>query len=37
VASAVDKLRSRGVTEAEIRRLFEAELTRVGTTGDHRG
>ena len=28
VASAVDKLRSRGVTEAEIRRLFEAELTR---------
>src|SRR6186997_1030046 len=33
VASAVDKLRSRGVTEAEIRRLFEAELTRVGTTG----
>src|SRR3954452_22027251 len=32
VASAVDKLRSRGVTEAEIRRLFEAELTRVGTT-----
>ena len=28
VAAAVDKLRSRGVTEAEIRRLFEAELTR---------
>ena len=28
VAAAVDKLRARGVTEAEIRRLFEAELTR---------
>src|SRR5215510_10229168 len=27
VAGAVDKLRTRGVTEAEIRRLFEAELT----------
>lgn len=37
VAAAVDKLRSRGVTEAEIRRLFEAELTRVSTRGDHRG
>ena len=37
VAAAVDKLRSRGVTEAEIRRLFEAELTRVSTAGDHRG
>ena len=37
VAGAIDKLRSRGVTEAEIRRLFEAELTRVSTTGDHRG
>jgi GntR family transcriptional regulator len=38
VASAVDKLRSRGVTEAEIRRLFEAELTRVtAPKGDHRG
>ena len=37
VASAVDKLRARGVTEAEIRRLFEAELTRMTTTGDQRG
>lgn len=37
VGAAIDKLRSRGVTEAEIRRLFEAELTRVGTTGGHRG
>ena len=37
VASAVDKLRSRGVTEAEIRRLFEAELTKVTAKGDVRG
>ena len=37
VAAAVDKLRSRGVTEAEIRRLFEAELTRLTVRGDERG
>ena len=37
VAGAVDKLRSRGVSEAEIRRLFEAELTRLSVKGDHRG
>jgi GntR family transcriptional regulator len=37
VAAAVDKLRARGVTEAEIRRLVEAELTRATRTGDHRG
>ena len=37
VAAAVDKLRSRAITEAEIRRLFEAELSRTTTTGDHRG
>ena len=37
VAATVDKLRSRGVTEAEIRRLFEAELTRLTVKGDHRG
>ena len=38
VAAAVDKLRSRGVTEAEIRRLVEAELTRLtAPKGDHRG
>jgi GntR family transcriptional regulator len=37
VAAAVDKLRTRGVTEAEIRRLFEAELTRLtAPKGDHR-
>jgi len=37
VAAAVDKLRARGVTEAEIRRLFEAELTRLIAKGDPRG
>ena len=37
VAAAVDKLRSRGVTEAEIRRLFEAELTKLTAKGDQRG
>jgi hypothetical protein len=37
VAAAVDKLRSRGVTEAEIRRLFEAELTRLTLKGESRG
>ena len=37
VAAAMDKLRARGVTEAEIRRLVEAELTRVNSTGDRRG
>jgi GntR family transcriptional regulator len=37
VASAVDKLRSRGVTEGEIRRLFEAELTKQTVKGDSRG
>ena len=37
VAAAVDKLRSRGLAEAEIRRLVEAELTRVaGPKGVHR-
>ena len=29
VAAAVERLRARGVTEEEIRRLFEAELARV--------
>jgi len=37
VAAAMDKLRARGVTEAEIRRLFEAELTRLTAKGDPRG
>ena len=37
VAAAMDKRRARGVTEAEIRRLFEAELTRLTAKGDPRG
>ena len=36
VAAAVDKLRSRGIVEAEIRRLFEAELTKLTARGDQR-
>jgi GntR family transcriptional regulator len=31
VAAAVERLRARGVTDEEIRRLFEAELARVST------
>ena len=37
VASAVEKLRARGVTDEEIRRLFEAELAGLTRTGAHRG
>jgi GntR family transcriptional regulator len=41
VADAVRRLRDRGVTDEEIRRLFEAELAGVAKagakTGDHRG
>ena len=37
VAGAVDELRARGVTDDEIRRLFEARAGRVGRTGGHRG
>ena len=40
VAAAVDKLRARGVTDEEIRRLFEAELaglTSRGASGGHGG
>ena len=33
VTSAVDKLRDRGVTNEEIRRLFEAELAGLNKTG----
>ena len=33
VAAAVEKLRARGVTEEEIRRLFEAELAGLTRTG----
>jgi GntR family transcriptional regulator len=37
VADAVRKLRERGVTDEEIRRLFEAELAGVARTGESRG
>ena len=37
VAEAIEKLRARGVTDEEIRRLFEAELAGLNTRGDHRG
>jgi GntR family transcriptional regulator len=33
VATAIDQLRTRGVTDAEIRRLFEAELASMVKTG----
>src|ERR1700736_1394906 len=37
VAGAVERLRERGVTDEEIRRLFEAELAQLTRTGGHRG
>ncbi len=37
VAAAVERLRARGVTDEEIRRLFEAELAGRGKTGDQDG
>jgi GntR family transcriptional regulator len=37
VADAVDRLRARGMTDEEIRRLFEAALTGLSRTGAHRG
>jgi GntR family transcriptional regulator len=37
VATAVQQLQARGVTDEEIRRLFEAELAGVGRTGGRRG
>jgi GntR family transcriptional regulator len=33
VAAAIDKLRARGVTDDEIRRLFEAELSGISREG----
>jgi GntR family transcriptional regulator len=35
VASAVERLRTRGVTDDEIRRMFEAELAGLRKTGGH--
>jgi GntR family transcriptional regulator len=40
VAAAVEKMRARGVTDEEVRRLFEAELSGLAgssRTGGHRG
>ena len=37
VAAAVERLRARGVTDDEIRRLFEAELAGLTRTGGHDG
>ena len=37
VASAVERLRARGLSDDEIRRLFEAELAGLRTPGGHRG
>jgi GntR family transcriptional regulator len=37
VASAVEQLRARGVTDEEIRRLFEAELAGLTKVGGHGG
>ena len=37
VAEAVSRLRGRGVTDEEIRRLFEAELAGLSRTGGHGG
>ena len=37
VAAAVERLRARGVTDEEIRRLFEAELAGLTRTGGHGG
>jgi GntR family transcriptional regulator len=35
VATAVERLRARGVTDEEIRRMFEAELAGLRKTGGH--
>ena len=35
VAAAVERLRARGVTNDEIRRMFEAELAGSGKPGGH--
>ena len=37
VAGAIDKLRARGVTDDEIRRLFEGQLARLVQRGESRG
>ena len=37
MAGAIDRLRARGMTDEEIRRLFEAELAGLTKAGGHRG
>jgi GntR family transcriptional regulator len=37
VSAAVERLHARGITDEEIRRLFEAELAGSSRTGEHRG
>ena len=37
VAAVVERLRGRGITDEEIRRLVEAELAGSSRTGEHRG
>ena len=37
VSGAITRLRERGLTDDEIRRLFEAELAGLARTGDRRG
>src|SRR4051794_34532307 len=37
VAAAVERLRARGVSDDEIRRLFEAELAGLTKSGERRG
>ena len=37
VAAAIEKLRASGLTDDEIRRVFEAELAGLRKTGAHRG
>ena len=37
VAAAIDRLRASGMTDEEIRRVFEAELAGLRSTGGHRG
>jgi GntR family transcriptional regulator len=37
IASTVERLRAKGLSDEEIRRLFEAELAGVSRTGGHRG
>ncbi len=37
VSGAVEKLQARGLSEEEIRRLFEAELAGLSRAGGHRG